>query len=306
MARVTELGYLGLGVSDMAAWKTFATNILALEIAEGASDTFCQLRADYWSRRIDLVADGSDNIAYFGLRVAGREEFAEMQEQLRAARIAFRVGTDAEAVERKVTELLKLQDPDGYNVEIFHGPCVERDKPFHPGRRMHGKFVLGKAGLGHIVLGQKDVEAAYQFYKALGMRGDVEYPNLAGGVKNGPTFMSCCERDHTIAFGMGGEHRLYHFSLQYEKFDDFGLTYDIAMRSGVGFFFHPGRHSNDNMVTFYIHTPSGWLMEMGWGGNVGSSPQSEYYPEDIFGHHHQHADGSMSKVGAEGKLVKIR
>ncbi|MBU2983698.1 VOC family protein [Lentibacter algarum] len=296
MVQVTELGYLGLSVSDMPAWKAFATDILAMEIAEGATDQLCQLRADYWHRRIDLVATGEDNIAYFGLRVAGREEFSQMQDQLTAAGIDFRVGTVEEAQERKVTAILKMKDPDGYNVEIFHGPCVERHKPFHPGRRMHHNYVLGTAGLGHIVLGQKDVEAAYRFYTALGMRGDVEYPNEQGGIENGPTFMGCNDRDHTIAFGMGDEHRIYHLGLQFESFDDFGLTYDTAMEKGVGFFFHPGRHSNDNMVSFYVHTPSDWLIEMGWGGNVGPKPQSEYYPDDIFGHHHQHKDGSLSKL----------
>ena len=296
MVSVTELGYLGLSVSDLGAWKEFGAEILAMEIADGGTEGFCQLRADYWHRRIDLIGDGDDNIAYFGLRVAGREEFALMQEQLNAAGIGFRVGTVEEAEERKVTEILKLTDPDGYNVEIFHGPCVERHKPFHPGRRMHHRYLLGNAGLGHIVIGQKDVEAAYQFYKALGMRGDVEYPNREGGTKDGPTFMTCNERDHTIAFGMGDEHRIYHLGLQFESFDDFGFTYDIAMERGVGFFFHPGRHSNDNMVSFYIHTPSDWLIEMGWGGNVGSNPQSEYYPDDIFGHHHQNEDGSLKKL----------
>jgi 2,3-dihydroxyethylbenzene 1,2-dioxygenase len=296
MVSVTELGYLGLGVSDMPAWKAFATSTMAMEIADGATEELCQLRLDYWHRRIDLVANGDDNIAYFGLRVAGREEFAEMQVQLKDYGVDFRVGTEEEALERKVTEILKMKDPDGYNVEVFHGPCVERHKPFHPGRGMHHKYLLGDAGLGHIVLGQKDVEAAYQFYKALGMRGDVEYPNQAGGLKNGPTFMTCNDRDHTIAFGMGDEHRIYHLGLQFESFDDFGLTYDTAMSNGVGFFFHPGRHSNDNMISFYVHTPSNWLIEMGWGGNVGSNPQSEYYPDDIFGHHHQTESGELKKL----------
>lgn len=296
MACITELGYLGLGVSDMSAWKSFASDILAMEVADEATDELCQLRLDYWHRRIDLIANGTDDIAYFGLRVAGREEFSEMQGQLKDASIEFRVGTEQEAQERRVTEILKLKDPDGYDVEIFHGPCVERHKPFRPGRGMHDRYVLGNAGLGHIVIGQKDVEAAYQFYKALGMRGDVEYPNAQAGLKDGPTFMACNARDHTIAFGMGDEHRIYHLGLQFESFDDFGLTYDIAMKKGVGFFFHPGRHSNDNMVTFYIHTPSNWLLEIGWGGNVGSNPQSEYYPEDIFGHHHQSDDGELKKL----------
>ena len=223
MVSVTELGYLGFRVSDLEAWKEFATEVMAFEIADGSTDKSCQLRADYWHRRIDLIGDGDDSIAYFGLRVAGREEFAEMQDQLREAEISFRVGAVEDAHERQVTEILKLQDPDGYNVEIFHGPLIERHKPFHPGRAMHGRYSTGNAGFAHLVIGEKDVEAAYQFYKALGMRGDMEYPNTEGEMNNGPTFMNCCTRDHSIAFGMGDEHRIYHIGLSVESFDDFGL-----------------------------------------------------------------------------------
>ncbi len=30
MSQVTELGYLGIGVKDLEAWKNFATNIVGL------------------------------------------------------------------------------------------------------------------------------------------------------------------------------------------------------------------------------------------------------------------------------------
>jgi hypothetical protein len=32
MAVVTELGYLGLGVSNMAAWREYASQVLGLEV----------------------------------------------------------------------------------------------------------------------------------------------------------------------------------------------------------------------------------------------------------------------------------
>ena len=54
-----------------------------------------------------------------------------------------------EAYERHVLEVMMLQDPSGYPIEIFHGPHVQADKPSYPGRRMHGRFKTGDGGLGH-------------------------------------------------------------------------------------------------------------------------------------------------------------
>ena len=34
MVAVTELGYVVFGVSDLAAWRDFATNLLGLEVFE--------------------------------------------------------------------------------------------------------------------------------------------------------------------------------------------------------------------------------------------------------------------------------
>jgi 2,3-dihydroxyethylbenzene 1,2-dioxygenase len=98
---------------------------------------------DYWHHRLVLHANGSDDLEYIGFRVAGGEEFAEMQRQLSEAGIKYRVGSQEEAIERHVLEVLKLTDPSGNPVEIFHGPEVQFSRPFHPGRRMHGRFKTG-------------------------------------------------------------------------------------------------------------------------------------------------------------------
>ena len=155
MIQVTELGYMGVGVKDLDAWKNFATSIVGFELAEEGESDRCYLRMDYFHHRIVLHADGSDDLAYLGLRVAGADEFAQMQRQLSEAGIKFRVGSDDEADERRVLEVLKLEDPGGNPVEIFHGPLMQFTKPFHPGRAMHGRFKTGTGGLGHCIVRER-------------------------------------------------------------------------------------------------------------------------------------------------------
>src|SRR5260370_38056583 len=134
MVQVTELGYMGIGAKDAEAWKKFAAELVGLEVVdEGERDRF-YLRMDYWHHRVIVHNDPSDDLLYLGFRVAGPEEFGAMQRQLEAAGIKFRVGSEDEATERHVLEILKLDDPGGTPIEIFHGPHMQFGKPFHPGR----------------------------------------------------------------------------------------------------------------------------------------------------------------------------
>ena len=281
---VTELGYMGLGVADLDAWKAFARDVVGLQVVDEGERDRCYLRMDYWHHRLVLHRDPSDDLAYLGFRVAGPDEFVQTQKQLADAGIEFRVGSLAEAEERRVLEVLKLVDPGGNPVEIFHGPLVQFARPFHPGRGMHGRFLTGEGGLGHCIVRQDDSEAAVRFYQALGMRGGVEYKFGAGERALQLRFMHCNTRDHTVAWGLGSPaKRLNHVMFEVDNLDDVGLTHDLVRRAKIPVNIQLGKHSNDHMVSFYFRSPSGFMIEYGSGSRP-ATHQSEYYGEDVYGH----------------------
>ncbi len=298
MVQITELGYIGFGVKDLDAWKSFATNVVGFQLLDDGERDRCYLRMDYWHHRFVMHANGSDDLEYLGFRVADGEAFRAMQKQLSDAGVKFRVGSDDEAVERRVLEVLKLNDPDGNPIEIFHGPEVQARKPFHPGRPMHGRFQTGAGGLGHCIIRERDVAAAYRFFTLLGMQGGVEYKIRMGKQLVTPTFMHCNDRQHTVAFGIGGmSTRLNHVMIQVENLDDVGLTYDLVREQKIPVTIKPGKHSNDHMYSFYFRNPSGWMIEYGWGGRS-SSNQSEYYIEDLYGHQPEEGGFGMDPAQA--------
>src|SRR5438093_13629632 len=104
MIQVTELGYMGIGVKDLDAWKNFAAAIVGMELSDERERDRCYLRMDYWHHRLVLHSDGSDDLADLGFRVAGAEEFAEMQHQLSEAGRKDRGDSEADASERHVRE----------------------------------------------------------------------------------------------------------------------------------------------------------------------------------------------------------
>ena len=283
MAAVTELGYVGLNVSNMESWKEFATSVVGLEALDEGEGDRIYLRMDYWHHRLVLHASDEDDLAYMGWRVADSDALQSIKEQLQTAGYQTREGTLEDMQERRVLGLLKVDDPSGNPVEIFHGPLVDTHLPFHPGRRMHGKWVTGKQGLGHILIRSFDSEESHRFYSALGLKGNVQYHlNSPNGVVK-PTFMYCNDRQHSLAFGVGDEKRLNHMMLEYDHINDLGKAHDIVRERDIDVALQLGKHANDAALTFYFATPSGWLLELGWGGEPAFS-QQQYHLKDIFGH----------------------
>ena len=135
---------------------------------------------------------------------------------------------------------------------------------------MHGPFVTGDKGLGHLAISTDKAEACQDFYtKILGMRGGVEFnralPPHAGGGRLLMHFMACNDRQHSIAFGdLGGPKRLSHFMTETAMMEDVGLTRTIVKERGIPLFLDLGQHNNDRVFSFYFDTPSGWAWECGW------------------------------------------
>jgi 2,3-dihydroxyethylbenzene 1,2-dioxygenase len=71
--------------------------------------------------------------------------------------------------------------------------------------------------------------------------------------------------------------------IEYAHLDDLGMAHDLVRKRKIDVALQLGKHSNDQALTFYMATPSGWLLELGWGARK-TLAQQEYYTGDIFGH----------------------
>src|SRR2546427_11216165 len=97
MASVTQLGYLGLSVSDIKAWEHFATQTLGTQISARGDDGTLFLRTDDYHHRFLVHPTGKDDLDYIGWEVTDEHAFQAMAEQLQAAGIEVRHGTSEEA-----------------------------------------------------------------------------------------------------------------------------------------------------------------------------------------------------------------
>jgi 2,3-dihydroxybiphenyl 1,2-dioxygenase len=285
MSKVTELGYIGIGVSNIEKWLHFANSVVGMESFRDPETDQLYFRLDSWHHRVIVNQDACDDALFIGWRVPGLEEFRAVEAKLKDAGYKFEHATRDEAAARHVLAYLWLNDPDGLRTEIFYGPQVDAHKPFHPGRPMFGRFTTGSQGLGHIIIRQHDIPAAVRFYRLLGFEGGQEYSvPLGGGHRLEPIFMHINSRQHTIGFLPGmPEKRINHLMIEYTELDDLGQTHDWVKRENIPIAMSLGKHANDRALSFYCSNPSGWLFELGWNGRP-PLDQHEYYVSDVFGH----------------------
>ena len=268
MTGVTELGYLGLGVRDVAAFETFATDILGLQPNGADEDGALFFRMDAHHHRFIVRASEADDLAFIGWEVANERALEALGERLAAAGTAVTRADEGDAKKRRVSGLIRFADPNGVACEAFFGARVLTDKPFLSPRPISG-FKTGELGMGHLVLLADEFEKTQRFYcDVLGFRVTdfIHFP-AAPGVVVDIGFLHCNPRHHTLAFIAmpNPPKRMHHFMLQLRSLDDVGLTYSLCQERGVPIVSTLGRHTNDQMVSFYASTPAGFAVEYGWG-----------------------------------------
>ena len=92
MASVTQLGYLGIGVSDLARWEHFATDVLGLEANGSGADGSMFLRMDEYHHRFILQPNGADDLAFTGWEVRDQAALIEIGDAAAGGRRASHGG----------------------------------------------------------------------------------------------------------------------------------------------------------------------------------------------------------------------
>lgn len=272
MAEISNLGYVGLGVSSLDEWEEFATDILGMQVGHRTGDIMT-LRMDEYLQRFLLVENGKDDIIFAGWEFATGVELEDYVAEIRDKGIEVRELSETERKLRHVEKAYVVQDPNGYAHEFFFGHEVALLKDQFRSRVLKSSFITGELGIGHILPFCKNQKETLDFYEnILKFRlSDYIREEVAPGMLVDATFYHTkTGRHHSIATAEvpNSPKILNHFMLEVEDIDDVGLAYDRVVMAGIPVALELGHHPNDKMFSFYARTPSGFNFEMGWGGVV--------------------------------------
>lgn len=256
---IQAFGYLGVGASNLDDWAAFATSNVGMQAVDRAS-SMRAFRMDDRKQRLFIDRAVEPGAQVFGWEVANAAALDLLAARLEAAGVAVKREPTALADQRCVTDLISFADPAGNRLEAFHGAQVA-DTVFKPGRDVSG-FRTGPQGMGHTLLTFPDIDAALAFYKdLLGFRiSDFMVAPLKA------YFMHVNARHHSVALVAAPVRSMHHLLVEYYQLDDVGQGYDLLQSTPEQIVATLGRHPNDLMTSYYMHTPSDIYVECGWGG----------------------------------------
>lgn len=273
MTGIQSLGYLRIEAADVGAWREFGVRVLGMVEGRGPQPGALYLRMDDFPARLVILPGERDRLLASGWEVPGEAALAEVGRALEEAGVAVKAGTAAELAERRVSRMLRFDDPAGNALEVFAGAELEH----RPAASPYGnRFVTDSLGLGHVVLPVPDDEPALRFYtEVLGfrLRDSMRMaPELFGRPPGPPLwmrFLGCNPRHHSLALvPMAAEAGIVHLMIEVAALDDVGRAMDRCTRRGAPVSATLGRHANDLMVSFYVRTPGGFDIEYGTDGRL--------------------------------------
>ncbi|MEJ3750167.1 iron-dependent extradiol dioxygenase HsaC [Actinomycetes bacterium KLBMP 9797] len=274
MSLIRSLGYLRIEATDLEAWREFGTKVLGMAEGRGPDQSALYLRMDDFPARLVVVPGERDRLAASGWELTDPPALAHVTRVLEEAGVAVKPAGAAELADRRVAGMVSVDDPFGNTLELFCGAALDSRPAITP----YGtRFVTGDQGMGHVVLPAGDDPAALRFYtEVLGfrLRDSMRLIPETIGLPAIDTplwmrFLGCNPRHHSLAVApIPAKSGLIHLMIEVSSLDEVGRAIDRCGKHGARLISTLGRHANDNMVSFYVRTPSGFDIEYGTDGQT--------------------------------------
>ena len=276
---VSRLAYVGANSADLAAWKTYATEILGQEVGTDSDDSLLYLRADERHHRLSIHAADNDDVAYVGWELPDHGALETAASLLERDGVKVESAGPNELAIRRVLEMAYFICPySGVRMELAVGNDVVFNSQFKPTRALSG-FRMAELGMGHVVLYCSNAQAAANFYvHNLGF-GLSDFVVSTEGDPLG-AFMHCNPRHHSLALFQvpAAPRKIQHVMFETNTLDDVGTSYDLCLDREITAT-SLGRHGNDRSFSFYFRNPSRWFFEYGW--QLGQSIRVVGRPNDM-------------------------
>jgi catechol-2,3-dioxygenase len=239
---VQRVGYVAIGVTDLDAAVSFATDLMGMRVTvRPDGHAYLALGEEHHSL---LYIDGDAcHLDHLGLEAAGPEALAEIR--ARVARAGYEVIQDSPLV-LGVSDGFAFAGPEGFAYHVYVG--MERVA------NAHQPTGLRPSRLGHVTLNPRDPELTRQFLmEVLDFR-------LSDTIKGAGFFLRCNSEHHGVGL-LKGRGTFHHSAWQVQSVADLGHLGDLLDGHGRHLLWGPVRHGAGHNIAAYFPEPGGSVVE---------------------------------------------
>ncbi len=260
-----SLGHVVVQSKKLPDWQRFAQEGLGLHAER--IDGGLALRIDEHARRIVVEEGPAEDVTAIGWQLHDEHALPLLRRRLRAMGVDVAEAGAAEAAARGVERLWVFQGPKKLRFEFFTRPLLAG-----PPRLSASGFVTGALGLGHFAMTTREPEAVLRFFQQVfDARLSDTIEDKLNGVTLELSFLRLNECYHTVALAATRGQRMnplrtgiHHLNLQAASLEDVTEAYQRMRKLGFAISNSIGQHPNDRELSFYVASPSGFDVELGW------------------------------------------
>ncbi|NHB10734.1 extradiol ring-cleavage dioxygenase [Burkholderia cepacia] len=262
-----RMGYLLAESARLREWTKFASEGLGLHV-DTPDPRVVACRIDSHDRRLIIRAGTAEDVIAIGWQLDDREALELAVARISARGVRVEEGSKEEAALRGVKRFWFFAGPKKLRTELFTEPVISE----LPLRTSATGFVTGASGMGHVAVTTRQPEVMQQFWKdVFDARLSDEIEDRMQGLNLDFAFLRFNERHHSFATASTRGIRLnplrtqiHHMNLQCASLDDVTQAYLRCRAMGYPIANAIGQHPNDRELSFYVQTPSGFEIELGW------------------------------------------
>ncbi|WP_394841778.1 VOC family protein [Pendulispora brunnea] len=263
----TKMGYAVVESRHLPQWRTLLEEGIGLHVTHAGEDDIA-FRLDEHARRIIVRRGDAEDVVATGWQLEDEAALEAVVSRCRARGITVASGSAAAAKERGVASFVTVQGPKGLAIELFTN-ATRADAPLE---MLASGFVTGLGGMGHIALTTRLPDDVERFWGELfDARLSDRVAQRIAGVMVDIAFLRLNERHHSIAIAATRGLRLdplrtkvQHVNLEAASMDDIERAFARCRQLGFEMAHEIGQHPNDHQISFYVLTPSGFELELGW------------------------------------------
>ncbi|HBN9689344.1 TPA: VOC family protein [Pseudomonas aeruginosa] len=286
----SSMGYAVIESNHLKRWQALLQQGLGLHL-QHADEQLLAFRMDQHQRRLIVKRGTAEDFAALGWQLRDQATLDIVRQRLKARGIAIQESTSAEAAERGVARFWRVIGPKRLAIELFIEPLTT-DEPLN---MLSRGFITGAAGMGHLAITSRRGKDMRRFWQEIfdARQSDTIVEQL-GGVTLDIEFFRVNPRHHSIAIAQVRSMPIdpirtqaQHINLLVTSVSELTAAFLRCRQLGFEMAHEIGEHPNDREQSFYVLSPSGFEIELGWNAlevDEASWQTATYQGISLWGH----------------------